>query len=997
MDDSHPKSMSEFLNDNELHNKIKENRFTLFSKNIRSLTKNLIELNFIAQKFEPDVLTVQEIWKPYGPFVTINNYHEIIMNPRRQGKNGGGTAIYVHKRNKYKKVNKFEQLKLKVVEVTAVEMISNKFEVLIISIYRPPKSDMGDTFHDFEKIFSKIGDQSVIISGDTNINYAKHNRLKEIFNQKLLENGLFQTVKQFTRITKKSKTIIDHSITNINTLTSFVSDIAIADHQLVASFWGGNPNSKKANNNETANKINETIHFSQTLANLEKINWNEWENVSHDLSVNELYESFNTKIQQSLAYEKNKSKKKKKSQPWYTKEIQNLKKQLDKKRKKFLKKSDEHNENEYKILKRNYNKELKTAKNNYYLNKIKNAKNDTKKIWTIINELLNRSKYNDKFDKIIHNNQEITDEYDIANTLSEFYKSAAFNKIKEIKSDRHFTEFLDYSKRKLDTFDLQQIDIYDTWNYIKTIRPKLSSGFDGFPSKLLNLAAPGLLKPLTFIINTCFKNGEFPKTLKISKIFPVPKDQQKPPNCSNFRPVNLLSSFSKVIEKAANSQFENYLNSNFSNKFQFAYKKNHGTVHAILLTRHIAEIELSKKNYVLLIMIDLSLAFDTVCTSEILPAKLEFYGATSKTINFYKNFFNERKHFIQWHKTNSEPINLFNYSCVQGSTIAAPTFNFYTQDLENVINSNLISFADDTNIVLSDKNPNDLIRKGNIELKKIKQYMAANNLIVNENKSSFILMKPKGVKSVNVTEKLRMENTEIKRVTEARYLGVILDEKLNFKKQYESVVKKLENTVKALICTRNSLNFKAKYQLYNALFESHVNYCSIAYMDKLNKTQLEKLKKLQKKAVRLIFNARKTSHTKELFKLSKITPIEYLYRNEVIKFVHRNVSETSASDQPEAIKDILFQNPNTCTIELRSNDDTTKIKIKSEFKKGQCFYNILDTWNNSESDLRNAGNLFSLKKMLKNKVDSEWKDCSINDCYSCNIDKNRDFSHYMKI
>jgi hypothetical protein len=81
MDDSHPKSMSEFLNDNELHNKIKENRFTLFSKNIRSLTKNLIELNFIAQKFEPDVLTVQEIWKPYGPFVTINNYHEIIMNP----------------------------------------------------------------------------------------------------------------------------------------------------------------------------------------------------------------------------------------------------------------------------------------------------------------------------------------------------------------------------------------------------------------------------------------------------------------------------------------------------------------------------------------------------------------------------------------------------------------------------------------------------------------------------------------------------------------------------------------------------------------------------------------------------------------------------------------------------------------------------------------------------------------------------------------------------
>ena len=109
-------------------------------------------------------------------------------------------------------------------------------------------------------------------------------------------------------------------------------------------------------------------------------------------------------------------------------------------------------------------------------------------------------------------------------------------------------------------------------------------------------------------------------------------------------------------------------------------KKNHSTLHPILLTRHISEIELMKKNFVIIIMIDLSLAFDTIDTGNILPEKFKFYGVNDKTAGFFRNFFTQREHYVKWKNVNSDPVKLYNYSCVQGSTLAAPIFNFYTQD-----------------------------------------------------------------------------------------------------------------------------------------------------------------------------------------------------------------------------------------------------------------------------------------------------------------------------
>ena len=965
----------------------------MLTTNVRSLPKHFSEIESIVGEFKPDIVTLAEVWKPYKAGVTIEGYHEIITKLRPNGIRGGGVGIYLSRKYKYEKVENINNLNLKKIEIVSIRMISNETKTIIIAVYRPPDVNTADTLSDLEKILKEIGNENVIITGDLNIDLASPNSLGEKYSELLLSHNLIQFVKAFTRITATSQTIIDHVSSNINTIDTTVCHQNVADHQLILTTWGKKESSKNEQVNQEGKKQQQKhLHYKDTIIKLQNYNWEKWLINTKSLDLNETYNSFNNIMQSSLVYETNKPKKQIPRQPWMTQEILFKKFEVDKHRKKFLKNKNERNEVNYKTLKKEYNKILQTTKINYYSKKLKEAGKDSKKTWTIINQLIKRKSKSETHKKIIYNNSEIEGDLETATILSNYYKSAAIIKIKQLKTESNFEEFLSTTDKKTDKFNLKQITREETWCHIKSVPPKPSSGFDNIPSKLINAAAATLAAPLTEIINKCFSTGSFPEKLKMAKITPVLK--KEPPEPGNFRPISQLSCISKVIEKAALSQLNRYLTNNFTDETQFAYKKHHGTVHPILQTRHIIEQELEKGNYVCLALLDLSLAFDTLECENILPAKLKHYGSTPVTVNFFRNFFTNRTQITEWNGVQSDPIDLYNHSCVQGSCLGPQIYNHYTQDLNKVTKCHSIMFADDTNYILSDKDPNLLIEKMNEELEKTYKYMTANTLLINKQKSQYILFKPKKTKKTEITKKLMIRDTEIQRVEKARYLGVWFDEKLKFDTQFEMVQKKLEDTVKALICTRKILNYKAKFLIYNALFKSHIDYCAITYMDKLTKTQMTKLEKLQKKAIRLMFKARMNVHTGKLFRLSNITPIGKLYENEAVKFVYKYVSELYKYDQPLAIRKIILNaSKNERT---RLHDDKSKIKMKNNFKAGQCMFNLIDTWNKTKNQYRMAGNLWSLKKMIKEEVLNEIKLCTAKKCYMCNLDKHVNYEKRMQ-
>ena len=226
---------------------------------------------------------------------------------------------------------------------------------------------------------------------------------------------------------------------------------------------------------------------------------------------------------------------------------------------------------------------------------------------------------------------------------------------------------------------------------------------------------------MTDIINKSFQQANFPQMLKTSKLTPVHKGGPYVPG--NFRPINQLSIFSKIIEKAAKKQLTEFMELNHPNNTQFGFKPNHSTLHPIILTRHELELQHNNGNYTVLIMCDKSKAFDTINSDKILPSKLAHYGATPKTVKWFKSFFTDRIQYVTWEHIDSEPTKLHNISVVQGSNLGPPMFNLYIQDLPSITKMKVLQYADDTILMLSRKNINTLIKEVNKELENVYQYL----------------------------------------------------------------------------------------------------------------------------------------------------------------------------------------------------------------------------------------------------------------------------------
>merc|ERR1712001_143663 len=126
---------------------------------------------------------------------------------------------------------------------------------------------------------------------------------------------------------------------------------------------------------------------------------------------------------------------------------------------------------------------------------------------------------------------------------------------------------------------------------------------------------------------------------------------------------------------------------------------------AILLTRHKTEQELNKGNYVALVLLDLTLAFDTLEVKTILPTKLEHYGSDKKTTEFFKKYYTERSSIVEWNGTKSKVTKLHNHGCVQGSVLGPTIYNLYTREIQAKLKkASLVKFADDNNLIVSSSN-----------------------------------------------------------------------------------------------------------------------------------------------------------------------------------------------------------------------------------------------------------------------------------------------------
>ena len=194
-------------------------------------------------------------------------------------------------------------------------------------------------------------------------------------------------------------------------------------------------------------------------------------------------------------------------------------------------------------------------------------------------------------------------------------------------------------------FNLKTVSEKDVLKILKSLKPKKSYGLDGISSEVLKLGAEVLVVPLTYIINSSILQGKYPTNWKVAKVVPLHKKGDRK-SLKNYRPVALLSVAGMILERVVALQIEKFFESNrLFGSFQFGFRNKKSTISEMLTVFDTLLEAKEKKKEILLILYDLSSAFDTV-NHEILLTKLQLYGLNKHAIKWIKSYLENRKQMV---------------------------------------------------------------------------------------------------------------------------------------------------------------------------------------------------------------------------------------------------------------------------------------------------------------------------------------------------------------
>ena len=329
--------------------------------------------------------------------------------------------------------------------------------------------------------------------------------------------------------------------------------------------------------------------------------------------------------------------------------------------------------------------------------------------------------------------------------------------------------------------------------------------------KILNLASPGheelpmrLIKDnldilgerIITICNASFIQGVFPTQLKRAKVVPIFKSGDRK-DIKNYRPISILNSFNKILEKIAYLQLYYYLTSNnILTRCQYGFRTGYSTENAInnMLTQLYNALD--NRQYTVCVMIDLSKAFDTL-NRIILINKLEYYGIQGVSLQWFESYLSARDQFVSINGKASD-IRGVELGVAQGSSLGPLLFNLYINDL--VHSSNFFQYflyADDTSLLASSPNLHELIAQINVELNNVCNWFHCNQLTINASKSNCITFRRR-LQIPPDTPPIIMGGVEIKNVSCCRFLGAYIDEHLKFDAHIQFMVNKASKYISFL-------------------------------------------------------------------------------------------------------------------------------------------------------------------------------------------------------
>lgn len=521
----------------------------------------------------------------------------------------------------------------------------------------------------------------------------------------------------------------------------------------------------------------------------------------------------------------------------------------------------------------------------------------------------------------------------IANKLNDFYVNSIFEIQQSIVCTNTLSDPSNMIPPKETVFKFEQITLDNLDETLKTFNNKFNK------NDLLNV---NVLKDsfgtigyfYLDIINNSLKNGIFPAELKTSTIIPIPKVNNVM-NAEDLRPIK---------------------DNNILMSTQSGFRKAHSCETALNLVLASWKDEKQHNKSVYAVFLDFKRAFETI-DRDILIKKLFKYGIRGIENKWFGDYLSNRKQKTRINDiTSDEKYN--QYGVPQGSVLGPLLFILYINDIDKILKyCKIYLFADDALIMIAENDPDEAIRKLNVDLASIFSWLCSNKLKLNVSKTKWMRI---GKRGHSIQQSLSIDNSAIEQVDTFKYLGVLIDNKLSFSPHIEFTVKKVAKKIGYMYRTCYGMDRWTKTIVYQTIIEPYFEYCSsILFLS--NQGDMNKLQRLQNKAMRCIIGCDRYTPINDM-----LNELQWLNISQKTKFnTLVLIFKMKMGCLPVYLSSNMIIVAQTHGHETRGRGNFKLPNYTKATTQNNLFYNGLKLFNSLPDEIKNANTINEFKNKCR--------------------------------